>query len=152
MAVAVGQPAPDFELPDQHGSPVRLSALRGQQAAVVVFYPLAFTGTCTGELAELQENLTALQNDDVRLFAVSCDAMPSLRVFAEQEKLDYPLLSDFWPHGATATAYGVFADERGFALRGTFVIDRSGIVRWTVLNPAGEARDVDDYTKALAEL
>lgn len=152
MAVTVGQPAPDFELRDQHGTPVRLSALRGKQAAVLVFYPLAFTGTCTGELAELQENLTALQNEDVRLFAVSCDAMPSLRVFAEQEKLDFPLLSDFWPHGATATAYGVFAPERGIALRGTFVIDRDGIVRWTVLNPAGEARDVADYTKALAEL
>ncbi|MBD0739652.1 peroxiredoxin [Streptomyces sp. CBMA29] len=149
---AVGAPAPDFALPDQHGRTVRLADFRGRKNVVLLFYPFAFTGVCTGELCALRDELPAFQNADVHLLAVSCDSMHSLRVFADQEGLDYPLLSDFWPHGAASRAYGVFAEDKGCALRGTFVIDKQGTVRWTVLNGLPDARDLHDYTKALESL
>jgi peroxiredoxin len=114
-----------------------------------VFYPFAFTGVCTGELCSLERELPSFQNDDVQILAVSNDAPFSLRVFAEKEGLEYPLLSDFWPHGEVSRAYGVFDEEKGCAVRGTFVIDKEGVVRWTVVNGLPDARDQQEYLKAL---
>jgi peroxiredoxin len=141
--------APDFELPDQHGRRVGLRGFRGAKNVVLVFYPFAFTSVCSGELRALQEGLGALQGDDTVLLAVSCDSMHSQRVFSDQEGFDFPLLSDFWPHGNAARAYGVFDEDKGCALRGTFVIDREGAIRWSVVNGLPDARDLHDYVKAL---
>jgi peroxiredoxin len=152
MAVEVGQEAPDFELRDQFGQTVRLSDFRGRKNVVVMFYPYAFTPTCTTELCALRDERVDFVNDDVQLLSVSCDPVASLKVFAEQESLDHPLLSDFWPHGRVSRDYGVFLEEKGFANRGTFVIDRAGLVRWAVVTSPGEARSTDDYRKALADL
>ncbi|WP_267244419.1 peroxiredoxin [Streptomyces sp. PR69] len=152
MAIEVGAQAPDFELRDNHGRTVRLADFRGGKRVVLLFYPFAFTGVCTGELRALQERLPSFVNDETQLLAVSADSMHSLRVFGEQEGLDYPLLSDFWPHGEAARAYGVFDEEKGCAVRGTFVIDASGAVRWTVVNDLPDARDLNDYIKALDTL
>lgn len=151
MAVEVGQEAPDFELSDQFRQPVRLSDFRGRKNVVLMFYPFAFTPTCTTELCTLRDERDDFVGDDVQLLSVSCDPSPSLRVFAEQEGLEHPLLSDFWPHGEVSRAYGVFAEEKGIAMRGTFVIDKAGVVRWSVVT-AGEARSTDDYRAALADL
>jgi peroxiredoxin len=152
MTLQVGQEAPDFELVDQNGEKVKLSSFRGKKNVVVVFFPFAFTGTCTGELCALRDDLSLFQNDKVQLLAISCDAMFTQKVFAEKEGYKFPLLSDFWPHGATATKYGVFNGERGLALRGTFIIDKQGIVRWSVVNSPAEARNILDYKAALASL
>jgi peroxiredoxin len=151
-SLSVGDQAPDFELRDQHGQPVRLSSLRGHKAALVVFYPWAFTGVCGSELDVLQRQQDEIVSDDVALFAVSTDSMYALRAFADQRGLTFPLLSDFWPHGAVASAYGVFSEEIGIALRGTFLVDRDGTVRWSVVNDIPDARDIDDYKKAIAAL
>jgi mycoredoxin-dependent peroxiredoxin len=150
--VAVGAEAPDFELRDNNAQTHRLSSYRGKKNVVLVFYPFAFTGVCTGEMVAIRDEIESLQNDDTQVFAISCDTVASLRVFAEQESLTYPLLSDYWPHGEVAKAYGVFNDTLGAADRGTFVIDMAGIVRWTVRNAIRDARDIADYEKALAEL
>jgi peroxiredoxin len=152
MALSVGDPAPDFELKDQHGQSVRLSALRGQQAALVVFYPWAFSGVCGGELQALQARQDEIVSDDVALFTISTDPVYALRAFADQHGFTFPLLSDFWPHGAVAAAYGVLSDEVGIALRGTFLVDRNGVVRWSVVNGIPDARDIEDYTTAIAAL
>jgi peroxiredoxin len=152
MTLQEGQEAPDFELVDQNGEKVKLSSFRGNKNVVVVFFPFAFTGTCTGELCALRDDLSLFQNDKVQLLAISCDAMFTQKVFAEKEGYKFPLLSDFWPHGATATKYGVFNGERGLALRGTFIIDKQGIVRWSVVNSPAEARNILDYKAALASL
>ncbi|AUG77052.1 Peroxiredoxin [Kitasatospora sp. MMS16-BH015] len=152
MAIEVGTRAPDFELKNQHGESVRLSELAGERAVVLVFYPYAFTGVCTGEVGAIQQELVGLQNDSVQVLAVSCDSPFTLRVFAEQEGLDFPLLSDFWPHGAAARAYGVFDEAKGCAVRGSFVIDKAGTVRWSVVNGLPEARDVQEYLAAVAAL
>ena len=150
--ISVGDEAPDFELRDQHAQSHRLSSYRAEKNVVLVFYPFAFTGVCTGEMCSIRDDLASLQNDDTQVLAISCDTVASLRVFAEREGFDYPLLSDYWPHGEVAKAYGVFNDVLGAADRGTFVIDKQGVVRWTVRTELREARNLEDYQKALAEL
>ncbi|MER8220969.1 peroxiredoxin [Streptomyces sp. NPDC094143] len=152
MAIQVGEKAPGFELRDNHGRTVRLSDFRGRQNVVLLFYPFAFTGVCTGELGELRDSLPRFTDRDTALLAVSNDSIHTLRVFAEQEGLEYPLLSDFWPHGNVSRAYGVFDEGKGCAVRGTFVIDKEGVVRWTVVNGLPDARDPNDYLKALDSL
>ncbi|WP_225849519.1 peroxiredoxin [Streptomyces sp. HPF1205] len=147
-----GRPAPGFALPDQHGRTVRLADFRGKKDVVLMFFPFAFTGVCTGELRAVQAELAAFQDDSTQVLAVSCDSMHALRVFSDAEGLDFPLLSDFWPHGAASRAYGVFAEDKGCALRGTFVVDRRGTVRWTVVNGLPDARDLHEYAKALQAL
>jgi mycoredoxin-dependent peroxiredoxin len=152
MSIDVGAEAPDFSLKDQHGQTVTLSEFRGRQNVLLVFYPWSFSRICTSEMCEIRDALPRLNGDDSTVLAVSCDAMFTQRAFAEQEGLDYPVLSDFWPHGAVASAYGVFDDRLGAAVRGTFVIDKQGVVQWRVVNAVGEARSLDDYRKVLAEL
>ncbi|MCT9087869.1 peroxiredoxin [Streptomyces sp. ASQP_92] len=149
MAIEVGTLAPEFELKDNHGRTVKLSDFRGEKNVVLLFYPFAFTGVCTGELCELRDNLPKFVNDDTQLLAVSNDSIHTLRVFAEQEGLEYPLVSDFWPHGEVSRAYGVFDEDKGCAVRGTFIIDKEGVVRWTVVNALPDARDLNEYLKAL---
>jgi peroxiredoxin len=148
----VGQPAPDFELRDQHAQVHRLSSYRGRNNVFVVFFPFAFTRVCTGELCAIRDELGSLQRDDTVVLAISCDPVASLRAFADDQRLDYPLLSDFWPHGAVASSYGVFDAGLGAAARGTFLLDKEGVVRWTVRTGLGEPRDLAAYQKALAEL
>ena len=152
MPIGVGTPAPDFELKDQHGQVVRLSDFRGERAALLVFYPLAFTGTCQRELVSLRDNLDHFVNDAVQTLTISVDSSPTHRVWAEREGYTFPLLADFWPHGEVARAYDVFNEERGFANRGTFLVDREGIVRFAEMNPPGEARDPQGWRTAIAAL
>ncbi len=152
MSLAIGDAVPDFTLVNQHGEKVTLSSFKGKKNVVVVFYPFAFSGTCTGELCALRDNLSSFQNENAELLAVSCDPMHAQRVFADQEGYKFPVLSDFWPHGATAKAYGVFNEDRGCAIRGTFIIDKEGILRWQIVNGMGDARNIDDYKGALAAL
>jgi mycoredoxin-dependent peroxiredoxin len=152
MAVEVGQEAPDFELHDQHGKPVRLSSFRGVKNVVLVFYPLAFSRVCGGELCALRDDFPEADRDDVELLTVSVDSTYAHRAWAEEQGFEFGLLSDFWPHGGVAELYGVFNEDRGIAVRGTFVIDKDGVVRWKVVNPTPQARDIADYQKALAEL
>ena len=152
MAVPAGEQAPDFELPDQHGSPVRLSSFRGQANVVLVFYPLAFSGVCGRELAGLRDDFPGLAGPDVVLLTVSVDSVFAHRTWSDAEQFGFALLSDFWPHGEVARRYGVFDAERGVATRGTFIIDKDGVVRWTVVNPIPQARDLTDYASALAAL
>ncbi|MEV0017948.1 peroxiredoxin [Streptomyces tendae] len=152
MAIQVGDKAPDFELKDNHGRTVRLSEFRGRKNVVLIFYPFAFTGVCTGELCEVRDNLPQFSDRDTQVLAVSNDSIHTLRVFAEQEGLEYPLLSDFWPHGNVSRDYGVFDEDKGCAVRGTFVIDQEGVVRWTVRNGLPDARDLTEYVKALDAL
>jgi peroxiredoxin len=147
----VGGPAPDFELPNQFGEPVRLSSFRGQNV-VLVFYPFAFSGICTGELCEIRDNLASFEDSNAVVLAISVDSKFSLRAYAEKEGYGFDLLADFWPHGAVASAYGVFDHQSGMARRGTFIIDPAGIVRYVVVNPRGQARELAEYREALAGL
>ena len=152
MTIALGQAAPDFELKDQTGTKVSLSSFKGKKNVVLVFIPFSFTGTCTGELCAIRDDISAFENDSVQVLAISCDSMHSQKIFAEKEGYKFPVLSDFWPHGAAATAYGVFNEDIGCAMRGTFIIDKAGIVRWSVVQGLGDARNNGDYKTAIAAL
>ncbi|UUL75119.1 peroxiredoxin [Pseudarthrobacter sp. Fe7] len=148
---ALGTKAPDFGLANQYGEPVTLSSFRGQNVALV-FYPFAFSGICTGELCEIRDNLGIFEDSNAVVLAVSVDSKFSLRAYAAQEGYSFDLLADFWPHGAVASAYGVFDAGSGMAQRATFIIDADGIIRYSVVNPRGQARDFNEYRTVLADL
>ncbi len=150
--LAVGAQAPDFTLKDQNGQPVSRSDYQGSKNLLIVFFPLAFTGICQGELDEIRDNLPRYENDDVATVAVSVGPPPTHKVWATQNGFLFPVLSDFWPHGAVAQAYGVFNDVAGVANRGTFVVDKTGVIRFAECKQPGEARDQSVWTEALAAL
>ena len=147
-----GTEAPDFTLKDQNGQPVSLSDFRVAKNVLLAFFPLAFTGICQGELDEIRDKLPSYQNDDTATLAISVGPPPTHKVWATQSGFTFPVLADFWPHGAVATAYGVFNSDAGFANRGTFVVDRSGIIRFAEMKQPGEARDQAVWKEALAAL
>jgi peroxiredoxin len=147
VSLAVGQPLPAFRVRNQYGQQISLADLRDTPVAVV-FYPWAFSGICRGELAALRDHREELDGLGLRVLAVSCDAMFSLRAYADAERIEFDLLSDHWPHGALARAFGVFDEQAGCALRGSFLADRQGVISWREVNGIGEARDLGDLIAA----
>jgi peroxiredoxin (alkyl hydroperoxide reductase subunit C) len=153
MAIEVGQEAPDFDLPDHRRNRVKLSDFRGKSNVVLVFYPFTFTGVCTGELCELRDDLAVYEGADAQVLAVSCDTPFAQAKFAEEQGYNFPVLSDFWPHGAVSRAYGVFNEDLGAAMRGSFVIDKQGIVVGAFQSPnLTTPREKRLYEEALAKL
>ena len=152
MTLSVGDPAPDFTLRDQHGQEVRLSSFAGRKAVLVVFYPYAFSGICTGELTGFRDRLGEFETEDTTLVAISCDPIYTQRAFADRDGIFFPLLADFWPHGAVASAYGVLDESEGCADRSSFVVGRDGRVAWILHSERGEARDLDEHAARLKEV
>lgn len=152
MSLAIGDTAPDFTLNDQTRSPVSLSDFRGKKHVLVVFYPLAFSGVCTGEMCSLRDSLGSFRSDDVETLAISVDSSAATAAWAAKEGFEFPLLSDFWPHGAVAQQYGVFDEEKGLAMRGTFLVSKDGDVRFVEVNAIPDARDQQRWRDALTEL
>ncbi|PZE29921.1 MULTISPECIES: peroxiredoxin [unclassified Curtobacterium] len=152
MALEIGSLAPDFELPDQRGEHVRLSDFRGVRPVALVFFPLAFSSTCTSELCALRDNIAMFADHRVELIGISVDSKATLRSFADSNGYDFTLLADFWPHGAVSKEYGVFLEKKGFANRATFVIDTDGRIRASIITEPGLARDVSEYRAALDRL
>jgi len=152
MALSIGDQAPDFTLNDQTRTPVTRSAFLGQKHVLVVFYPLAFSGVCTGELCTLRDSIASFRSDEVETLAISVDSSAATAAWAAKEGFEFPLLSDFWPHGEVAERYGVFDAERGLAMRGTFLVDKDGVIRFAEVNAIPEARDQQRWRQALAEL
>lgn len=152
MALENDTQAPDFDLPNQYGEHVRLSDFLGRKPVALVFFPLAFSSTCTGELCELRDNLSLFAEYGVELMGISVDSKAALRAWGEQEGYDFTLLADFWPHGGVAKEYGVFLEEKGFANRATFVIDARGIIRASFITAPGQARSIEAYRAALDEV
>jgi peroxiredoxin (alkyl hydroperoxide reductase subunit C) len=153
MAINIGDEAPDFELKDQDNNAVKLSSFRGEKNVAIVFFPFTFTGVCEGELCQLRDDFSRYEAADVQVLAISCNARHAQQKWAEEMGYQFPVLSDFWPHGAVAQAYGVFNDAIGAANRATFVIDKDGKVADTFASPdLGTARDQRRYEEALAKL
>lgn len=148
----IGETAPVFTLKDQDNQDVSLADYRGKQPVLLVFYPFAFSGVCSGELCTLRDDWSSLAGEDVKLLTVSVDSVFAHRVWAEQEGFQFRLLSDFWPHGSVASSYGIYDDVKGVAKRASFLIDQEGVVRWSVVNDVPNARDAADYAKAIASL
>jgi peroxiredoxin (alkyl hydroperoxide reductase subunit C) len=148
----VGDAAPDFRLKGQNGQSVTLSSFRGNKNVLLVFFPLAFTGICQGELDEIQDHLADYQNDETQALAISVGPPPTHKVWASKSGFTFPVLSDFWPHGAVAQDYGVFNDDSGFANRGTFAIDRHGVIGFAECKQPGEPRDQSTWIAALTAM
>jgi peroxiredoxin len=151
MTLSVGDAAPDFTLPDQDKQSVSLVDLRGTPV-LLVFYPFAFSGLCTGELCQLRDELAVYTDAGVTVLAVSTDPVFSLKAFKAQENLDFQLLSDFWPHGAVAQAYGAFNDKAGMAVRATFLVDAEGKVAFAEVNSPGDVREQSGWKDAVSTL
>jgi peroxiredoxin len=152
MSLIIGDPAPDFELTNQFGESVSLSSFKGKKPVVLVFYPLSFSGICTGELCEIRDNFAKFENENVELLAISVDSKYVQKQFAEHEGYKFSVLADFWPHGAVAKDYGVFIEDAGIANRATFVINASGELVAKFITAPGQARSLDEYDRALAAL
>jgi peroxiredoxin len=150
--VDVGDLAPDFELQDQDRNAVSLSSFRGEKNVIVVFYPLAFTGVCQSEMCAIRDEIADFRNDDVQTLAISVDSGPTHAAWAKDQGYTFPLLADFWPHGVVARSFGVFNEDLGLAVRGTFIVDKQGVVVYKVVNAIPDARDADEYKKVLAGL
>jgi len=144
-----GGPAPDFTLRDQFGQDVTLSEFRGRKAVAILFYPFAFSGVCTGEMTGVRDRLAEFMTFDTEVLAISCDPVYSLRAFADADGLNFPLLSDFWPHGEVTRAYDVFDEAKGMPRRSSYVVDREGLVRWSVHNAMPQGRDLDEHLRQL---
>jgi len=151
MTVSVGDTAPDFSLPDQDKQVVSLAELRGTPV-LLVFYPFAFSGLCTGELCQLRDELAVYTDAGVTVLAISTDPVFSLKAFREKEGFDFRLLSDFWPHGVTAQTYGVFNEKAGMALRATFLLDADGTVTFAEANGPGDVREQSGWKDAVQQL
>ncbi len=152
MPVEVGPEAPDFTLRNQDREEVTLSSYRGTSSVLLVFFPFAFSGTCTSELCQVRDELPSFTDGDVQVVAISCDPVPALKTWAVQEGYLFPLLSDFWPHGEVAKQYGAFNEVAGMANRATFLIDKQGVVRFAEVNQPGERRDQSAWHAAMASL
>jgi peroxiredoxin len=153
VPVEIGQEAPDFTLKDQDGNDVTLSSFRGAQNVVIVFYPFTFTGVCQGELCTLRDDLSEFEAVKAQVLAISCDSRHAQKQWATEQGFSFPVLSDFWPHGAVARAYGVFNEQLGCANRATFVLDTQGKVVDTFQSAnLGTPRERAEYEAALAKL
>ncbi|HEX5383462.1 MAG TPA: peroxiredoxin [Propionibacteriaceae bacterium] len=147
----LGRPAPSFTARNQHGEPITSSSLRGAPA-VIIFYPWAFSSICHDELAAIRDDHESFVALGCRVLAISCDAIYTLRAYADMEAIPFDLLSDHWPHGAIAQAFGVFDDEAGCARRGTFVLDSTGMIKWQQINQINEPREIAAVLAATANL
>ena len=153
MPIETGQPAPDFTLKSHTGEEVTLSQFRGEKNVVLVFIPFAFTGVCQGELCTIRDDFTPFTAAGAEVLVITTDPSPSQKMWADEQGWTFPLLSDYWPHGAVAKRYGAFNEERGCANRVTVVVDKDGIVVDTFASEnLGTPRPADRYEAAMAKL
>ena len=152
MVIAVGAQAPDFTLTSALGEEVRLSDALAKGPVALVFFPLAFSGICQGELCELRDNIAMFNEQGVQLFGISVDSKFTLRAWGDEQGYEFALMSDFWPHGAVAQAYDAWVPAAGIANRATVLIGQDGIVQASFVTEPGQARPLDAYRAALAEL
>ena len=151
MAADVGSTAPDFTLTNQDRQPVSLSGQRGKPV-VLAFFPAAFSSVCQKELCTFRDSMARLGTADAQVYGISVDTFFTLKAFQDQQKLNFPLLSDF--NKQVIRDYGVFNEDmiglKGIAKRAVFVIDKDGVVRYREV--LEDARNEPDYEKAFAAL
>lgn len=133
MPIRTGDRAPEFDLEETSDRRVRLSDFAGRRNVLLVFHPFAFTPVCEEEARDLQENLDSFRNAQTEVVFVSCDTSAARQAWKQELGAEYTFASDFWQHGAAAKAYGVFNEESGAPIRGTFLIDKSGTVIWSLV-------------------
>ena len=147
-----GDEAPDFTLAATDGAKYTLSQFRGQKNVVLAFFPFAFSGTCSAQMPSYQAELERFNGYDTQVLGISMDALYSLKHWAGELGLTYPLLSDFYPQGKVADLYGV-RHAAGMAERALIVVDKQGKIAWIhVHRPTGEAPNNEDLFEVLRKL
>lgn len=147
---AIGSVAPDFTL-DSTGGSVTLSSFRGQQHVLLAFFPLAFTGVCTAEMCAFGDDFDAFASRDVAVLPISIDAVPSLQEFKAKHAMRVELASDF--KREVSRAYGTLIEERFFSTRAYFLIDKTGVLRWSfVEDTPGTRRENSEILAEIAKL
>lgn len=155
MAIKVGEKAPDFKLYSSDKNEVSLHDYEGKNV-VLLFFPLAFTGVCTTELCNMRDDIASYNGLDAEIIAVSVDSLFTLEKFKEEQKLNFPLLSDF--NKTASTAYGALYEDfvlgmKGVSKRSAFVIDKEGVVRYAeVLENAGDLPNFEAVKETLSSL
>ena len=150
MPATIGQPAPDFNLPDVSNTRLSLADVKGDKT-LVVFIPFPFTGICDGESCAIRDDMSALEGLGAKVVIISTTPRPSLKKWSDENGFTFPVLSDFWPHGATCIAYGCFNENTGSSMRATYVLDKDGIVRDIIATDSlGQAREHAAYQTSLA--
>ena len=151
MSVAVGDKVPSFELVDQNKE-VRGSADLAGEKSLVVFIPFPFTGVCDGEVCQLRDNLAELSKLDASVLVITCDTRPVNAHWSEENGFEFPVLSDFWPHGEVSRAFGCFNEDVGCANRYTYVVNAEGTVTAIINSDSlGVGREFEAYLAALEE-
>jgi mycoredoxin-dependent peroxiredoxin len=141
LAIQTGDRAPEFDLEETADRPrIRLSDYLGRSNVLLVFHPFAFTEICSEEARDLQENLPSFRNANTEIVFVSCDASAARQAWKRELGAEYTFASDFWSHGETAKRYGVFNERNGAPVRGTFLIDRDGVVIWSLVKEDNSKR------------
>ena len=152
MAIATGERAPDFDLEEAYDKPrLRLEDFRGKRNVLLVFHPFAFTPVCAEEALDLQANLSSFRDAETEVVFVSCDTSAARQAWKKELGATYAFASDFWQHGATSRAYGVFNEETGAPVRGTFLIDKDGVVIWSLVKDSRRTEMVPESLEALDE-
>ena len=152
MPATIGQPAPDFNLPDVNNTRMSLADVKGEKT-LVVFIPFPFTGNCDTETCAIRDDLAALEGQNAKVVVISTTPRPSLKKWSDENGFTFPVLSDFWPHGATCIAYGCFNENTGSSMRATYVLDAGGIVREIIATDSlGQIREHEAYSRALAAI
>ena len=152
MAVGTGEQAPEFDLEEAWDRPrLRLADFRGKRNVLLVFHPFAWTEVCRDEALDLQANLEAFHNAETDVIFVSCDTSASRQAWKLGLGATYSFASDFWQHGTTARAYGVFDETTGAPRRGTFLIDKNGIVIWSLVKDEKRDEMVPESLEALGK-
>ena len=145
MAITTGDRAPDFDLEEAYNRPrLRLRDFHGKSNVLLVFHPWAFTPVCAEEAMDLQENLGSFHDAETEVIFVSCDSSPTRQAWKKELGATFPFASDFWQHGVAARAYGVFNEEIGAPRRGTFLIDKNGVVIWSLVKDEKRSEMVHD--------
>jgi len=152
MSVEVGEQAPDFELKDQHGTPVRLSSFQGTKNVVLVFYPADWSPVCGDQVALYNEMLDEFAEANAQVLGISVDGVWCHLAFAKNGNLHFPLLADFEPKGDVSKKYGAYHDDLGESSRALYVLDAAGVIRWTHLSPDGVNPGAAGILKALDAL
>lgn len=151
MTIQLGALAPDFTLPSQLGKKITLSDLRGKNV-VLAFYPLAWTPVCSLQIPLYEAEMDKFVALDTQILSISVDSADCLRAWAESlGGIHYPMLSDFWPHGAVAQLYGVLQPD-GRSERALFIIDKLGIVRYIDIHDIKDQPSNELLRKAIREI
>ena len=148
--IEVGDIAPDFELEDQNGKKVKLSQYRGKKNVLLAFFPFAFSPVCTNELGDLKEKEETILRLDTQILASSVDSTWSEKAFAKELRVKFPILGDF--RKQVAPLYGALYEDKGFAKRTVFVIDKQGKVAYKREYEPGTQPIIDEALAVLKKL